>query len=74
MKSRLVDTVVNNDEYLRLRIYDGEIPLAEAGAELLRLKTAQRTAERKEEQRVIAQLRAEITRLQRNLVQAGAAE
>jgi len=34
MKSRSVETVASDEENLRLRIYDGEIPLTEAGREL----------------------------------------
>lgn len=37
MRSRSVDTITSNDQYVRLKIFDGLIPLGEAGAELLRL-------------------------------------
>ena len=41
MKTRLVDTVTSNEEYVRLRIYDGAVPLDEAGAELIAIYQAQ---------------------------------
>lgn len=37
MKSRTVETVTSNEGLVRLRIYDGEIPLDQAAEELLRL-------------------------------------
>lgn len=41
MKARKVDTVTSNEENVRLMIYDGVIPLGEAGGELLRLALAE---------------------------------
>lgn len=38
MKSKVIGTTVtNDDQHMRLRIYDGDIPINEAGGELLRL-------------------------------------
>ena len=37
MKSRKVDTVTTTEEHIRLQIYDGAIPLGEAGNKLLEL-------------------------------------
>lgn len=37
MKSKKVDTVASDEENVRLRIYDGVIPLDEAGHELVAL-------------------------------------
>lgn len=39
-------TVTNNEDYVRLRIFEGEIPLSEAGHELVRLATEQLRHER----------------------------
>jgi hypothetical protein len=41
MKFTTTETITTNEQLVRLRIYDGEIPLDEAGAELLRLTQAQ---------------------------------
>lgn len=41
MKSRSVETITNNEDYVRLRIFDGDLQISEAGAELLRLEKAQ---------------------------------
>jgi hypothetical protein len=38
--SKTVDTVTSNDENVRLRIYDGVIPLGDAGDELLQMALA----------------------------------
>lgn len=41
MKSKLVGTTItNNEDHVRLRIFDGAIPLDEAGQELLALERA----------------------------------
>lgn len=37
MKHRTVDTIVSPEEEVRLRIYDGDIPLENAGVEILKL-------------------------------------
>lgn len=37
MKSRTVTTITSNDELVRQRIFDGVIPLGDAGAELLQM-------------------------------------
>lgn len=41
MKSRKVTTVTSDEEMIRLDIYEGRIPLAEAGDRLLELALAQ---------------------------------
>lgn len=46
MKTKLVDTVVGNEEFVRMRIYDGDLQINEAAEELLRLERCQRQAER----------------------------
>jgi len=40
MKSRKVDHITSDSEHVRLQIYDGEIPLGEAGGKLLELALA----------------------------------
>lgn len=40
MRSRSVDGIASNEEHVRLKIYEGDIPLADAGAELLKLTLA----------------------------------
>lgn len=37
---RVVDTVASDDENVRLKIYDGDLPLGNAGNELLQLALA----------------------------------
>lgn len=46
MKSRTVETVTSNEGQVRLRIFDGDLQVSEAGAELLRMLQAQYDAER----------------------------
>jgi hypothetical protein len=48
MKSRTVETVTNNEDYVRLRIFDGELPADEATKELLRLERCQHAATREQ--------------------------
>lgn len=45
MKSRSVETVTSNEESVRLRIFDGDLAIDQAGAELLRIEKAQHAAE-----------------------------
>lgn len=47
MKSTSVDMITSNDGYVRMRIFDGNLGLDEAGAELLRLEQCQHAATRK---------------------------
>lgn len=44
MKSRTVETLTSNEGAVRLRIFEGDIPLDEAGAELLRIERANNAA------------------------------
>jgi len=48
--------ITTNEEYVRLRIYEGDLPADEAMAELLRLERAQHTAERWRHDQTIAEL------------------
>jgi hypothetical protein len=57
MKSTSVETVTNNEDYVRLRIYDGEIPMDQAGAELLRLNALQRVRDNDRVKRMMAMTR-----------------
>jgi hypothetical protein len=47
MKSKEVTTVTSNEEFVRLRIYDGELPADAGMRELLRLERAQHEATRR---------------------------
>lgn len=64
MKSRTVETITNNEEHVRLRIYDGDIPADEATAELLRIEKEQRRHERDRHHNVVAKLRSHIETLE----------
>lgn len=65
MKSTLVDTVTSNDEAVRLRIFEGVIPMDQAGLELLELEQTQHAAARSQ----IRLLRKEITDLKARIDQ-----
>ena len=41
MKSRLVDTVTSNEDHVRLRIFDGEIPVDLGACEIYRMALMQ---------------------------------
>lgn len=56
MKSKQVDTVTSNESYVRLRIFDGDLLISEAGAELLRIAQAQLLAEQKAHARTAQEL------------------
>jgi hypothetical protein len=47
MKSRLVDTITSNEDSVRLRIFDGDLPADEAMAELLRIERIQHEVTRR---------------------------
>lgn len=47
MKTKLVDTVTTNEDHVRLRIFDGDLQISEAAAELLRVEKSQRAADRR---------------------------
>lgn len=44
MKTKLVETITNDEEFIRMRIYDGELNVDQAAEELIRLARAQRDA------------------------------
>lgn len=46
MKTRTVETITSNEEHLRLRIFDGDLQVSAAGAEMLLLLQGQYDAER----------------------------
>jgi hypothetical protein len=48
MKSKSVDTITSDEELVRLRIYEGDIPLDQAGQELLALAKAEARRERQQ--------------------------
>lgn len=45
MPSKKVDTITNNEDAVRLEIYEGRLPLDQAQEELHRIKVAQMQAE-----------------------------
>jgi hypothetical protein len=47
MKSRLIDTIASNEDSVRMRIFDGDLPADEATAELLRIERAQHEVTRR---------------------------
>lgn len=47
MKSKLVDTITSNEEHVRLKIFDGELPAEDGVNELLRIERAQHGATRR---------------------------
>lgn len=61
MKSKKVPTITSNEEQVRLEIFEGHLPIDEAGAELLRVEKAQHSVERQrrmETQNQLSQLSA----------------
>ena len=49
MKNRIVATITNNEDYVRMRIFDGDLKVDDAAAELIRIAEAQaRSAEARE--------------------------
>lgn len=42
--SKSVETITSNEGLVRMKIYDGDLELGDAGAELVRLANAQRDA------------------------------
>jgi hypothetical protein len=53
-KTKMVSSVASDDEHVRMKIYDGDIPLGEAGGELLKLALA--SHHRSEETRLLTRL------------------
>jgi len=47
MKSTTVDTVTSNETYVRMRVFDGDLQISEAGEELLRIERCQHEATRR---------------------------
>ncbi len=46
MKSRTIDTITSNEDHVRMRIFDGDLPISDAAFELIRIERAQHDAER----------------------------
>jgi hypothetical protein len=59
MKSKTVTTITSNEEYVRMRIFDGDLKIEDAAAELLRIEQAQYEATRHELARAYRMLRGE---------------
>jgi len=47
MKTRTVTTVTNNEDYVRMRIFDGDLQVSEAAEELILLERAQHDSTRR---------------------------
>lgn len=45
MKSKSVETIISNEQHVRMRIFDGDFQVADASAELLRIVQAQLASE-----------------------------
>jgi hypothetical protein len=60
-------TITNNEDYVRLRIYEGDLKIDEASAEMLRLERCQRQAERLRFEQIIERLRTDINALRAQL-------
>lgn len=60
-----IDTITSNERYVRLRIFEGDLKIDDAAAELLRIERVQNDALRRQMDAIRAELRAEI-RLLRN--------
>lgn len=41
MKSKLVDTIISNEDHIRFRIFDGELSISAAGKELIKIAMAE---------------------------------
>jgi len=70
MQSKLVEYITSNGNYVRLRIFDGDLQISEAGAELLRIEKAQHEATRRELVRkceTLAAVRRELTEVRKAL-------
>jgi len=59
MKTKTVETITSNEEMVRLRIFDGDLNVSDAAAELLRLERAQHA----ETRRLLAECRAAHARI-----------
>lgn len=46
MKSRSVDYITSNEQHVRMQIFDGDLKIDDAAAELLRIERAQHDATR----------------------------
>jgi len=57
MKTKDVKTVTSNEDYVRLRIFDGDLQVSNAGAELLRIERAQHNETRRKLEEAHAELR-----------------
>lgn len=59
----LLDTITSNEQHVRLKIYDGDLKIDDALAELLRIERAQNDALRRE----IRELREDFQAFSRDL-------
>ena len=47
MKTKTVETITNNEDYVRMRIFDGDLQVSEAAQELIRLERTQHAETRR---------------------------
>lgn len=59
MKSTAVDYITSNEQHVRMQIFDGDLKIDDAAAELLRLERAQHDATRAR----VRELEAELSRM-----------
>lgn len=71
MKSRTVDYITNNEDSVRMRIFDGDLPADEATVELLRTEKVQRAAEWTKHVAFVRQCETEANAISRELARAG---
>lgn len=65
MKSRAVETITSNEEYVRMLIFDGVLPLELAGHEWIRIERAQHDAERRRHDETRAELETALREIAR---------
>jgi len=66
MKSRMVATIASNEDDVRFRIFAGELPIDQAGHELLRMERAQHAAERERHRATHARYSNQLRQLTQN--------
>lgn len=65
MKSTSVETITSNEQYVRMRIFDGDLQITDANAELIRLAQEQLASECRRHQ----QTKIELYKAQARLVE-----
>ena len=70
MKTRSVETVVNNDEHVRLKIYDGDIPVDAYWQDIAQAYRGQMKATQERFSEVTGLMQARINQLEADLAEA----